>query len=148
MAINYLRLAIQIACKEHEGQVDRQNVPYIKHVEYVAFHAGEYGIDAEIVGWLHDIVEDTHVTLNDLHAFGFPEHIINAVDAITRRYTEDTHDPEPYLGVYIPRVRANALARIVKLEDLQHNLSRIDGLPEERRAGMRLRYLKALEILQ
>lgn len=148
MAINHLRLAIQIAREEHEGQVDKQGKPYIEHVQYVAQHAGEYGIDAEIVGWLHDTVEDTRITLADLRAFRFSEYIIDAVDALTRRYTEDTHDPEPYLGVYISRVKANILARIVKLEDLQHNLSRIDGLPEEQRAGMRRRYQRALEILR
>lgn len=145
--MNLLGRAILIARQAHEGQFDKSGVPYIEHVRYVAQHAGEYGIDAEIVGWLHDVVEDTSIPLDDLRAF-FPAEIIDAVDAITRRYTEDTHDPEPYLGVYIPRVKANTLARIVKIEDLQHNLSRINNLPEEQRDGMRRRYQRALEILQ
>lgn len=145
--MNLLGRAILIARQAHEGQFDKSGVPYIEHVRYVAQHAGEYGIDAEIVGWLHDVVEDTSIPLDDLRAF-FPAEIIDAVDAITRRYTEDTHDPEPYLGVYIPRVKANTLARIVKIEDLQHNLSRINNLPEEQCDGMRKRYQRALEILQ
>lgn len=145
--MNLLGRAILIARQAHEGQFDKSGVPYIEHVRYVAQHAGEYGIDAEIVGWLHDVVEDTSIPLDDLRAF-FPAEIIDAVDAITRRYTEDTNDPEPYLGVFIPRIKVNALARIVKIEDLQHNLSRIDNLPEEQRDGMRRRYQRALEILQ
>jgi len=145
--MNLLGRAILIAKKAHEGQFDKSGVPYIEHVRYVAQHAGEYGIEAEIIGWLHDVVEDTSITLDDLRAV-FPAEIIDAVDAITRRYTEDTNDPEPYLGVFIPRIKVNALARIVKIEDLQHNLSRIDNLPEEQRDGMRRRYQRALEILQ
>lgn len=145
--MNLLGRAILIAKKAHEGQFDKSGVPYIEHVRYVAQHAGEYGIEAEIIGWLHDVVEDTSITLDDLRAV-FPAEIIDAVDAITRRYTEDTNDPEPYLGVFIPRIKVNTLARIVKIEDLKHNLSRIDDLPEEQRNGMRKRYQRALEILQ
>ena len=145
--MNLLGRAILIAQQAHEGQFDKSGVPYIEHVRHVSMCAGEYGIEAEIVGWLHDVVEDTSVTLDDLRLV-FPVEIVDAVDAITRRYTEDTHDPEPYLGVFIPRIKANTLARIVKIEDLQHNLSRIDNLPEEQRDGMRRRYQRALEILQ
>ncbi len=148
MAINFLRLAIQIAREEHEGQTDKQGKPYVEHVQYVAQHAGEYGIDAEIVGWLHDIVEDTRITLDDLRAFRFSEHIIDAVDALTRRSVTSVLARELYMEEYIPRVKANVLARIVKLEDLQHNLSRIDGLPVSQRESMQLRYQRALEILR
>jgi (p)ppGpp synthase/HD superfamily hydrolase len=83
--MNLLGRAILIAKKAHEGQFDKSGVPYIEHVRYVAQHAGEYGIEAEIIGWLHDVVEDTSITLDDLRAV-FPAEIIDAVDAITRRF--------------------------------------------------------------
>ena len=68
-----------------------------------------------IVAYLHDTVEDTAVTLDDLKKIGFDESVIAAVDAITRR------DGEDYLSDYIPRVKKNAIAAFVKAHDLKSN---------------------------
>ena len=66
------------------------------------------------VALLHDVVEDTDYTLDKLIEDGFPDEIVEAVDAITRRSGEDYF-------VYIDRVKANALATTVKIADLEHN---------------------------
>lgn len=103
--------ALEIALQAHDGQNDRAGVPYILHV--VRVMAGSPLGDAQIVAALHDVVEDSDWTLNDL-SFEFPPHIIAAVDAITKR------DGEPY-GSYLVRVSNSPLARVVKMADLKDN---------------------------
>ncbi|MGC1209088.1 MAG: HD domain-containing protein [Ornithinimicrobium sp.] len=105
-------LARQIATSAHEGQVDKNGAAYIGHPARVA--ARVRGDDAaEIVAWLHDVVEDTTLTLEDLRAH-FPESIVAAVDAMTRR-SEEAPD------AYYARVRADPIARAVKLADIADN---------------------------
>ena len=151
--MNLLGRAIIIAHHAHKEQFDKQGKPYIDHVRRVAENALLYSVEAGIVAWLHDVVEDTNITLDELRTI-FPAEIVDAVDAITRRkypakYSNGVTEivPEIYLGSFIPRIKANTLARIVKLEDLRDNISRIDGLPESARKGMLNRYYRAIEIL-
>lgn len=108
--------ALEIAARAHAGQTDRQGVPYILHPLRV-MHA-VHGLDAQIVAVLHDVVEDTPTTLDDLRAAGFNETIVAAVDSVTHR------EGEPY-AAYVIRAKANPVGRQVKLADLQDN-SRID----------------------
>ncbi|MDR1184900.1 MAG: HD domain-containing protein [Coriobacteriales bacterium] len=103
--------ALRVATEAHAGQTDKGGRPYISHPLTVA--AMVKG-DAVVVALLHDVVEDTAVTLEDLRSAGFSDAVISAVDAITRRKGE--HDV-PYLA----RVRENPLALTVKLADLTHN---------------------------
>lgn len=110
--IDQVELAYELAVTYHKGQVDKNNEPYINHVFYVASLSKN---DNEfIVALLHDIVEDTPITLEDLKAKGFQNHIIEAVDAITKREGEDYKE-------YLNRVLENRLATIVKINDLNHN---------------------------
>lgn len=116
--------ALQIARTAHLGQTDKSGHPYIRHPIAVAF-----AFQDEIhiaVALLHDVVEDTSITLQALREEGFPEDIIEAVDAITRRSGENYAD-------YLNRVKENPIARAVKLQDLEHNmwLERIPFLTEE-----------------
>lgn len=135
-----LHKAVRIAFEAHAGQSDKQGEPYIFHVMRVALSVRPG--DERIVALLHDVVEDT--------AFGFehaawrmvPLRICEAVDALSRRKAEG----ETY-AEYIERVALNPLATAVKIGDLKDNLSRIDGLPEEEGARLRLRYHKALNRL-
>lgn len=109
-----VRDAEALARAEHRDQVDKIGNPYIEHVEWVAERARRHGHVVETVAWLHDIVEDTSVDLPTLAWFGYPKVVVDAVDAITRRPTEQ------YLS-YIERVAADPIACVVKLIDLDHN---------------------------
>lgn len=105
-------LAEQLAREAHEGQVDKAGNPYITHPARVAARVAddEY---AAAAAWLHDVVEDTDVTLSDLEA-RFPTEVTDAVDALTRRDGEAPAD-------YYARVRQVPLALQVKLADLEDN---------------------------
>ena len=106
-----------LATKAHEGQTDKAGLPYITHPERVASRMENP--EAQVIGWLHDTVEDTPITLRDIEATFGPE-TAAAVDAISRR------DGEPWSD-YLERVAANPMARQVKISDLidNSNLSRI-----------------------
>lgn len=109
--------ALGIAVEAHANQLDKQHKPYILHVIAVV---NSFKIESlQVVAALHDVVEDTSVTLADLRQF--PYYIVDAVDAITKRKGEALDD-------YYTRVKANPIALKVKLVDVIHNLSRIDEL--------------------
>ena len=127
----------RLLCKEkHLGQVDKEGKPYYLHPFAVA-RAVE-GEEAKAVAYLHDVVEDTDTTLDDLRLYGFTPEVVEAVGAITREEGEDYFD-------YIERVRGNELARVVKLADLAHNTD-----PSRRGATeqMRARYERAKAMLK
>jgi hypothetical protein len=104
--------ALQIAAKAHEGQKDKDGQPYILHPLRV-MQAVE-GIDAQIIAILHDVVEDTSVTLEDLRAAGFSETILAGVRCVT-------HGKEESYADYVVRCKTNPLGRQVKLADLEDN---------------------------
>lgn len=110
-----LARAIQIATKAHEGQLDKSGMPYIGHIIRV-MESGKT-IDEKIVGVLHDIIEDTNCTFEQLEQEGFPKHIIDAIMCLTK-----TSENEPY-GDFIERVKANPLAVQVKINDLADNMN-------------------------
>ena len=105
------------AYRLHAGQVDKAGQPYITHPERVAGRLRSR--EDQVVGWLHDTVEDTGLTLREIAA-EFGEETAAAVDAVSRRDGEDWED-------YLRRVSGNETARRVKISDLidNSNLSRI-----------------------
>lgn len=125
----------------HANQVDKAGKPYIGHLQAVVNNLVEPTEDMVAVAWLHDSVEDTETTFDDLsYYFGSP--VAQAVDAITKRKGEMYAD-------YLNRVKANPIARLVKIADLSHNmdLSRLLKITEkdlERKA----KYIKAKEFLE
>jgi (p)ppGpp synthase/HD superfamily hydrolase len=130
--------AFELARKAHEGQLDKGGRPYIEHpltVERLVSTPIE-----RIVALLHDVVEDTDVTIDDLEPFG--KEVVAAVDAITKRSGEKLED-------YLSRVKANAVARAVKIADLTHNsdLSRIPN-PTQRDLDRAARYRCEIASLQ
>lgn len=137
---DWLSRARELAATAHAGQVDKSGAPYAEHLRFVADHVA--GDDAKTVAWLHDIVEDTPVTLDDLRREGFPEHIVAAVDAHTHRADE------AYLD-YVRRAAANPLARQVKMQDVLHNmdLSRLPDPGPRDIARLHSKYIPALRIL-
>lgn len=103
-----------LAIQKHDGQTDKLNVPYIHHIEDVARRVAHLGPDVEIVAWLHDIVEDTDVTLDQLEC-RFGPSVRASVDAMTRRLGQS------YFDDYLPRLQTDAAAVAVKIADASHN---------------------------
>ena len=130
--------ALKLCFAAHKEQVDKSGLPYVFH----PFHLAEQMPDelTTIVALLHDVVEDTDTTLDDLRELSFP---VEAVEAIALM----THDKRvPYLD-YVAKIKENPITRTVKLADLRHNsdvsrLDAVDAKAEERlekyRAAIRL----------
>ena len=112
--------AIKIAVDAHFGQKDKAGAPYILHPLRVMANVEHE--DEKIVAVLHDVVEDTAITIDDLRAEGFSDEICAGVDALTKI------DGESY-EAYLQRVKSNSIARSVKLADLKDNMNLL-RLPE------------------
>ena len=127
-----------LATKAHEGQTDKAGLPYITQPERVASRLDT--AEAQVVGWLHDTVEDTGITVQEIESQFGPE-TAAAVDAISRRDGEAWSD-------YIDRVAANPVARQVKISDLidNSNLSRIPHVTMKD-VNRQAKYNKALKKL-
>lgn len=125
-----LERAIAIAAEAHAGQVDKGGQPYILHPLRVMFRVD--GAHERMVAVLHDVVEDTAVTLELLKREGFPEPVISAITALTK-YPGETRLQAA------TRAAANPIARIVKLADNADNmdLSRIPNPSEKDLARIR-----------
>jgi len=104
--------ALQIAAKAHEGQADKDGLPYILHPLRV-MNSVE-GPEARIVAVLHDVIEDTDVTEEDLRREGFGEPVLAALACLTHRKGDSYAE-------YVVRCRGNEVARRVKLADLEDN---------------------------
>lgn len=141
MTTDLIDLAKGIAIGAHAGQVDKAGKPYILHPMAVAAAVVEY--EDKVLAWLHDVVEDTPVTLEDLAMWGFPESTVLQVDALTHRIAQK----EPRVDYYA-RILVWPAARRVKIADVHHNLGRIDYLPEEEQKRLILKYRKALSVLE
>lgn len=133
-----------VAEAAHAGQVDKGGAPYIEHPAFVASRVVELGGDevAAAVAWLHDVVEDTTVSLDAL-ASVFPPNVVDSVDGVTRR------EGEPYFD-YVERALGNGVACLVKRCDLEHNLdvSRLGDSVDSRSCETRMsRYREALRLL-
>ena len=137
-----VRKAFETARAAHEGQVDKGGVDYINHPLTVARSVGN-DTSAIIVALLHDVAEDTAVTLDDLQA-AIPL-TADEFDAL-KLLTHD--DDTPYLE-YVARIKTNALAAKVKAADLKHNsdLSRLQH-PQRKDLERVEKYRRALEILE
>lgn len=135
-----LERAIEIAAKAHAGQVDKAGQPYVLHP--LRMMLAVTAPEARIAAVLHDVVEDTAVTLEELRGEGFPEAVLEAVEALTKRDGEDYE-------AFIRRVAPNAIAREVKLADLRDNsdLSRIAEPTERDRERIR-KYQRAIAYLE
>ena len=111
--------ALKICFNAHINQVDKTGVPYVFH----PFHLAEQMDDENsvCVALLHDVVEDTSITFDELIKEGFNQDIISALKLLT--HIDDT----PYMD-YVKVIKNNPLAKKVKLADLKHNsdLTRLD----------------------
>lgn len=142
--LSTLENAIALAVEEHAGQVDKAGAPYILHpLRVMLAMKSEY---ERIAAVLHDVVEDCGVTLDELRERGFPEPVVEAVEALTKR--RDEHGPDKYF-TFIERAGQDDIARAVKLADIAENmdLSRIESPTEEDFARVE-RYGKAKKLLE
>lgn len=124
----------------HKEQVDKSGLPYVFH----PFHLAEQMTNelTTVTALLHDVVEDTPYTMDDLREMGFPEAVLEALTLLTH------NDGTPYLE-YVKALKINPIARAVKLADLWHNsdLSRLDCVDERARKRAE-KYRKAIELLE
>ena len=132
--------AIKLCFEAHKNQVDKSGMPYVFH----PFHVAEQMKDevTTIVALLHDVVEDTDYTLDDIAAMGFGQDVVEALTLMT-------HDKSvPYL-VYVAKIKDNPVARAVKLADLAHNSdpTRLDVIDEKDKERLD-KYQKAIAILK
>ena len=132
-----LEKARLLAQPSHAGQFDKAGKPYFVHVEKVSRTVGElinswnhpalnFLLKAQIVGYLHDILEDTEITGKELNEHEIPEDCILAIEAITKV------EGMPYQD-YLDQVRRNKLASVVKIADMMHNsdLTRLEQITEK-----------------
>ena len=132
--------ALSLCFEAHKDQKDKSGLPYVFH----PFHLAEQMEDEEttVVALLHDVIEDTEYTIEDLQKVGFSQRVISAIALMT-------HDPQvPYME-YVRAIKSNPIARAVKLADLRHNsdMTRLDIITQrdEERAQ---KYLDAIVILE
>ncbi len=131
--------ALKVAFNAHKDQLDKSGIPYIFH----PFHLAEQMDDeySVCVALLHDVVEDTNVSLQDLAEAGFPPEVTDAVALMTHP------DGVPYMD-YVKKIKSNPIAKKVKLADLRHNsdTSRLDHIDERALARVK-KYEEAIKLL-
>ena len=132
--------ALKLCFEAHKDQLDKSDMPYVFH----PFHLAEQMTDevTTIVALLHDVIEDTDYTLENLREMGFPAAALEAIALMT-------HAPDvPYMD-YVAKIKTNPVATRVKIADLLHNsdLSRLDTV-DERALARNRKYAEALAFLR
>lgn len=134
------KVALRLCFESHKDQTDKSGVPYVFH----PFHLAEQMVDENttIVALLHDVIEDTECTLDDLKNMGFSDDILSAIALMTHA------DGVPYME-YVALIKTNPIARAVKLADLRHNsdISRLDNVTDRDRERVE-KYKKAIVLLE
>ena len=132
--------ALKLCFEAHKEQVDKTGLPYVFH----PFHLAEQMQTEEstVAALLHDVVEDTDYTFEDLEKMGFGGAILDALRLLT--HDDDT----PYMD-YVAALKDNPIARAVKLADLKHNsdMTRLNVIDDKARARAE-KYKKAIELLE
>jgi (p)ppGpp synthase/HD superfamily hydrolase len=133
-----LEVAVELACRAHRGQgyPSPEGEPYILHLLRVTLAVDGFRVQAAAV--LHDVLEDTKVTVEELRAAGLPIDVVEAVVALT-------HRPGQSYDRYVEQVACDAIAREVKLADLADNLANNKRLPNTPDVAARIeRYERAI----
>jgi (p)ppGpp synthase/HD superfamily hydrolase len=136
-----IKLAKAVATKAHRGQTDRGGVDYINHPTVIADKVKHEGENYEIVAWLHDVIEDSEFTMDDIKAFGFNKDVTDAVAILTRNSSMNYDE-------YLQVIRANKIALKVKIADITHNsdLTRLKKITKNDLDRTK-KYKKALKFL-
>ena len=132
--------ALKLCFEAHKNQVDKSGIPYVFH----PFHLAEQMTTEEttIIALLHDLVEDTDYTIEDLINMGFDKAITDAIALMT-------HDDDVDYMDYVRIIKENPIAKTVKMADLKHNsdITRLDVV-DEKALNRREKYLKAIALLE
>lgn len=105
-----------IAQQAHAGQTDKLGRPYMEHVEAVAAGLLDFDLDIQVAGMLHDVVENSELTLNDLRQRGVSERSLAAIELVSRNLHPDLSYEEA-----IDRICTSPDATLVKIADNAHN---------------------------
>lgn len=132
--------ALKLCFEAHRDQLDKSGMPYVFH----PFHLAEQ-MDTEekvVVALLHDVIEDTDYTIEDLSEMGFGKEIIDAITLLT-------HAPDVEYMDYVRNIKKNPIAKAVKLADLAHNSdpTRLEVL-DEYAVKRNEKYSKAIALLK
>ena len=132
--------AMKLCFEAHKDQTDKSALPYVYHPIHLAEQMEDE--DTTIVALLHDVVEDTHYTLEDLKNMGFSRAVTDAIRLMTHE------EGVPYMD-YVAKIKENPIARAVKLADLKHNsdLTRLDTV-DEKAIKRKEKYAQAIALLQ
>ena len=134
------KTALKLCFESHKDQTDKSGMPYVFH----PFHLAEQMTDEKttIVALLHDVIEDTEYTIEELRNLGFDGDVLTAISLLT-------HNSDISYMEYVASIKTNKIAKVVKLADLRHNsdLTRLDIITEkdQKRAE---KYLKAIKLLE
>lgn len=135
----------------HAGQTDKAGAPYLGHLIRVSQHLRRLFPDTSLAerhaAWLHDVLEDTAATADDLRAFGYAEEVIAIVEAVTRRQGEQRSYAD-WIETIAEHAPTGAIR--VKLADLTDNSDpdRLAALPPDRAAALGSRYRAAIARLR
>ena len=135
--------AYDLAEAAHRGDFRKDGqTPYFEHVKEVASRVS--GWDLKTVAILHDTIEDTAITADDLRRVGFPKRIVDAVEALTK-----PKDCKDYIGEIRRKVLPNRLARVVKVSDNYANMrDRVSEWPRNAKARRKLHeYARSIVLL-
>ena len=150
-----INIARSIAEKVHlepnkkypKGQKDKKGFPYMSHINDIANRVAHHGKQYEIVGLLHDSIEDAHddetkSKIEELIKSSFEQDIVDAIYAMTKTSAED------YFEDYLPRLKKNKIALKVKIADSSHNLSKAHLIKDkDEKDELRQKYIKVLNYL-
>lgn len=138
---NLLEKAIAVALEAHAGVMTRSGRPYIFHPLLLMIQMESE--EEMITAVLHDVVEDSAITLDDLAAMGFDQQVLDALALLTHNKETTSYED------YISDIRINPLARKVKLADLEHNMDirRLPNKMSQKDLDRLQKYRHAWEIL-
>ena len=132
--------ALSLCFDAHKGQVDKSGLPYVFHPFHLAMEMTDEL--STVVALLHDVIEDSDYTLQDLENMGFPPAVLEAISLMTHQ------EGVPYME-YVANIKTNPLARVVKMADLRHNsnIARVDN-PTEKDYARVEKYRQAMALLE
>ena len=132
--------ALKLCFEAHKEQIDKRGMPYVFHPFLLAEQMQDE--ESTIVALLHDVIEDTDYTLDDLRKMGFDDSVLAAINLMTHE------DGAPYMD-YVEQFKTNPIAKTVKLADLRHNsdMTRLEvvTIRDQERAE---KYLAAIKLLE
>ncbi len=131
--------ALKLCFEAHKEQVDKTGMPYVFH----PFHLAEQMDDelSTVCALLHDVVEDTDITFENLSEMGFPKEVVDVLKLLTHE------ESIPYME-YVKKISTNPTAKKVKIADLRHNsdTTRLNLVDEKAKQRCE-KYKQALDIL-